>query len=327
MTRVVIRGESVYECDVCKRRERVPTNRQGLDVMPRCNITAGCKGSLHRVTALRDISNTPSFPPEVEGVSDWFQRNVLYTHQQPIRSDTWVVNHNLQNIPILHIFVTRETAAGTTLEPYDNVTTTIVDANTLIVHFPSAQSGQVQCVSLVSKNVVNYTSRALQPETSIPASSSTGEITIATLATDALVDIQIKFSTAVGTTAEYVGIDDVPSIQSAWAGVDAIIVNGRRYVVRSFNIVNGSTASLFSTGVIPSGTSFTISKINGTQILPNQVLILLSNPPHTFADRIYDKCIDTALVNTSAPELYYTAGTAEALSTIVRPTYPLILVV
>lgn len=327
MARVVIRGESVYECDVCKRRERVPTNRQGLDVMPRCNITAGCKGSLHRVTALRDINSTPSFPPEVEGVPDWFQRNVLYIHEQPIRSDTWVVKHNLQNIPILHIFVSRETPSGTTLEPYDNVTTEIVDANTLIVRFLSAQSGQVQCISLVSKNAINYTSRASQVETSIPVSSTSGEVTIATLATDSLVDFQIRFSTTLGTTVEYVGIDDVPSLQSAWAGVDAVIVNGRRYVVRSFNIVNGSTASLFSTGTIPSGTSFTITQINGTQILPNQVLLLLSNPPHTFADRIYDKCIDAALVNASTPELYYTAGTVEAQSTIARPTYPLILVV
>lgn len=327
MARVVIRGESVYECDVCKRRERVPTNRQGLDVMPRCNITAGCKGSLHRVTALRDINNTPSFPPEVEGVPDWYQRNVLYTHEQSIRSDTWVVKHNLQNIPILHILVSRETTSGTTLEPYDNVTIEIVDANTLILRFPSAQSGQAQCVSLVSKNVVNYVSRTTTTDVSIPASSAYGEITIATLATDPLIDLQLRFSTTLGTTVEYVGIDDVPSVQSAWAGVSAVIVNGRRYVVRSFNIVSGSASSLFSTGAIPSGTSFTVSKINGTQLLPNQVLLLLSNTPHTFADRVYDKCIDAALVNASAPELYYTAGTVEAQSTIARSTYPLILVV
>src|SRR5512139_2046272 len=112
MTRVVIRGETVYECDVCKRRQRVPTNRQGIDVLPRCNITAGCKGLLHRVTALRDIASTPTAPPEIEGVSDWYQRNVLHIHQQPIRSDRWVVTHNLQNIPILHIFVSRESNTG-----------------------------------------------------------------------------------------------------------------------------------------------------------------------------------------------------------------------
>lgn len=327
MSRVVIRGESVYECDICKRRSRVPTNRQGLDVMPRCNITSGCKGYLHRVTALRDVNSTPSTPPEIEGVQDWYQRNVLYTHQQPIRSEMWVVEHNLQNIPVMHLFVERESSTGVTLEPYTNFTTEVVDANTLIIRFATAQSGQVQCVSLVSKNAVNYITRpSTSTGASIPASSTSGEITIATLDTTHLVDIQLNFA-AVGTTVGYVGVDNIPSVQSAWIGVNHIIVNGRKYTVRSFNIASGSAAELFATGVIPSGTAFAFSQINGTIIQPNQVLVLLSNTPHTFADRIYDQYIDVTHVSASTPELYYATGAVMAQSSIVRTTYPHILVV
>lgn len=326
MTRVVIRGESVYECDVCKRRIRVPTNRQGMDVMPRCNITAGCRGLLRRVTTLQDINSTPATPPEVEGVQDWYQRNVLYTHQQPIRSDSWVVEHNLQNIPIVHVFVYRDVGDGPVLVPFTEVTVETVNANTSILRFPSAESGQVQCVSLVSKNVVNYTSETSQVTSDIPVSSASGEVTIATLDASSLLDIQLTFSNTMKSVVNYVGVDNVPTVESAWVGTNSVIVNGRKYTVRSFNITSGAP-QLFATDVIPSGTSFVISGVNTVPILPNQVLFLLSRPPHTYADRIYDEYVDAAQVSVTTPEMYYATGTVSTQTTVVRSTYPLILVV
>lgn len=327
MTRVVIRGESVYECDVCKRKERTPTIRQGLDVMPRCNITSGCRGHLHRITALRDINNTPATTPEVEGLADWFQRNVLYTHQQPVRSDTWTVIHNLQNIPNVNVFVHREIDGVQTLVPKEPTEVVTIDANTTELRFASAESGQVQFVSLRSKNTVNYTSQTQSVDIDSPVSSSNGEVTIATMDSAVLVDITITFIAATPVVVTYPGVDTIPSINSAWSGVDGVIVNGKRYTARSFNIKDGTAAQLLAAGTIPSGTPFSITGVNGTPPQAKDVLFLLSTTPHAYTDRVYNQYIDSTQVSSVSPEMYYASGTVSADPSIIKPTYPLILVV
>lgn len=113
MAQITIKGETVYECDVCNRRTRVATSSEGIDVVQRCIITKECTGKLHKVTDIRDINATSSFPPEVAGVQDWFQRRVLYNHTQNIKSSTWTIQHNLQNKPVVYVYTTKQTTAAT----------------------------------------------------------------------------------------------------------------------------------------------------------------------------------------------------------------------
>lgn len=125
MAQILIKGESVYKCDVCMRKIRVLTSREGIDVVNRCTITYGCKGRLHRVKNAEEANATPAFPTEVAGVKDWFQRRVEYTHTQPIKASTWVIKHNLANKPIIYAYATRQCMASATIDP------TQIPANTL----------------------------------------------------------------------------------------------------------------------------------------------------------------------------------------------------
>ena len=330
MTQVVIRGESVYECDVCKRRARTPTNRFGLDVIQRCTITSGCQGKLHRVTALKDINSTPAFPPEVAGLQDWFARNILYTHQQPIKTAVWVVEHDLQNVPVLHTFVHRTVDGEEVLVEQDPIGVDTVDANTTRLTFASAESGQVQCLSPSTKNTTNYDNTlTVAPSTSgIQLSSNIGEITIATLDSSGMVDVTLTFLSSSSTNITYSGIDGVPSIYSPWVGGNAVIVNGKRYTIRSFNLTQTSPApAYFSAGVVANGTAFYLSGINNAPIGANDVLFLMSTAPHTNVDRIYDRYVDAKSVSPTSPETFYEEGKGYVMSSVVKTTYPLILVV
>lgn len=114
MAQILIKGESVYKCDTCNRKIRVATARDGIDVVQRCTITFGCKGKLLRVRDTKEVNDTPAFPEEIPGVRDWFQRRVVYTHNQPIRTKMWIIKHNLQNKPIVYAYVSRQTEASPT---------------------------------------------------------------------------------------------------------------------------------------------------------------------------------------------------------------------
>lgn len=330
MTQVVIRGESVYECDACTRKIRVPTNRYGLDVIQRCTITSGCQGKLHRVTSSKEVNTTPAFPPELEGVQDWFARNILYTHHQTVRASTWTVKHNLQNIPVLHTFVYRIVDGNSVLVEREPDTVVTVDANTTVLKFASAEAGQVQCVSPASKNTVNFDGLAPTAisQDAVQLTSEVGELTIATLAVDPVVSIVLTFPGVASVSITYTNVDLVPSVDSPWVGTSNVLVNGRRYAVRSFNITTSSSAvGYFTSGTISNGASFYVSHINGVAVRPNDALILMSTYPHATVDRVYNKYVDAKSVSLALPETYYSAGKAYALPSVIKTTYPQIIVV
>lgn len=123
MAQILIKGESVYACDVCNRKVRIATSRTGIDVVQRCTITYGCRGKLHRVTEPKEVNATPAFPLEIAGVQDWFQRRVVYNHTQPIKSAVWTIKHNLQNRPIVEAYVVKQTLSSPTYDLTENIPT------------------------------------------------------------------------------------------------------------------------------------------------------------------------------------------------------------
>lgn len=333
MNQVVVKGESVYQCDVCTRKVRVPTNRFGVDVLQRCNITQHCKGKLHRVLLKKDINNTPAFAPEIQGLNDWFQRKVLFTHTQTIETAVWTVNHGLGNQAVLHTFVNRQGVNGqVTLEQEDPVSTRIIDLDTVELTFLQPRSGTVQCVSLTSPNVANAGStKVIVPDTlPLQLTNNTADIAIATLSSANVIDITVEYKSS-GTDpveVEYVNIGSVPSLTSPWVGVRKVVVNGKRYTVRSFNLqttANGAVA--FEAGLIPSGSTFKIQAVNGNSIAQHDVLFLFANAPFASVDRIYDKFADAAMVSTSDPEMYIDSGKGYCRLSAVKSVYPAILVV
>ena len=333
MPKVVVRGESVYQCDVCSRSIRVPTIKQGMDVLQRCIITYGCQGKLYRVTQAKQINETPAFPPEVEGVQDWFQRRVLYTHLQPVQAATWVIKHNLASRPVIHVYVNRIVDGEEQLVTFRPTTITTVDLNTIELTFDVAESGLVQCIALASQNATNPLSTAPTAASTVATqiTSNTGELTLATLNSDPLVGLGLTYLTSgalANVTIEYAGIDAAPSVESPWVGSQIAVINGKKYTIRSFNLTTTPLApSYFGAGAVPNGSAFYVSSYNGAPPTTGEVLILLGRAPYASVDRITDSYIDLSHISTTAPELFYTTGVGYAQPSVIRSTYPPILVV
>jgi len=332
MAKVVVRGESVYQCDQCNRRIRVPSNPEGLDVLQRCIITYNCRGSLRRLTQAKDINSTPAFPPEVQGIQDWFQRRVFYEHTQPVDAQVWTVIHNLANRPIIHAFVNTLVNGKTQLVEDDNFTVRTIDENTTEVTFTRAVSGIIQAISLSSQNSTNPETTPVSNASSLfQVTSDNGEITIATRMTSAdgwdatTVNVTVEYATAQPLTLTYLNVDDTPSIASPWVGAQRIVANGKNYMLRSFNIVNTLPAPAhFAAGEILNGTQFRITKINNTVIAPGDVIVALGKSPYAAVDRVTDKYIDAGRVDTT---FTYDTGKAYVPNEQVRPLYPFITVV
>jgi hypothetical protein len=332
MPKVVVKGESVYKCDICTRSIRVPSNPRGLDVLQRCIITHNCPGKLSRVLNAKDINATPAFPPEVQGVTDWFQRRVFYTHQQPVQSQTWTVKHNLAARPTVYVYVNRIINEQSTLVEIQPVQILTVDQNTIKVVFETAETGSVQCVSLTSQNSINPASTESSSQAlDIQITSDAGELTIATLSAGPLVGIGLTFKTSgvsTDTLIDYAGISTVPSTLSPWAGTQRVVINGALYTVRSFNITTTPLApAYFAAGAIPNGSAFYVNTFNSAPTRPGQCLFLLGRAPYATVDRIYDQYIDASSISATNPKFYYTAGKAYSSTDVIRTTYPPILVV
>lgn len=333
MSQVVVKGESVYECDVCTRKTRVPTNRFGLDVLQRCTITQNCKGVLHKVRLARDINNTPAFPPEIEGLENWFQRRILFTHEQAVESKTWIVEHNLGNKPVLHLYVNKLVDGVVTLVAQEPDSARTIDLNKTELTFERAYSGLVQCVTLASTNVVNSTATSAPAVSTEPLqiTNNSGEISIATLSSASAIDLTLTFTTAStvpNVEIEYVSIDTTASLTSPWVGVRRVVINGRRYTVRSFNIAATANAAVaFEAGLVPSGSAFKITGLEGEPIAQHDVLILTARSPFASVDRVYDKYVDAASISATDPETYWENGKAYCRLAAVKNVYPAILVV
>lgn len=327
---IFVRGETVYQCDVCKREVRVPTSKYSTEVIQRCIITKNCLGKLHKVIITADANEVPAIPPAVPGVADWAQRRVFYLHDQTLDNLVWNIEHNLANRPSVQVFITQLQDGEEVLVETDEFELHVIDLNTVEVHFTTPQKGQAQCLAYSSANTVNPqvgVPTVLEQETILLTNNS--EITIATLDSSTLIDFTITYRTPNVPdgilNVEYVGVDNQPSINSPWAGADRVYVNGRSYTVRSFSITEHPLApSAFGSRLVADGTQFYFSSFS---TLPGQNLILLGTSPFAVVDRIVDRYVDIGLVNQEQPELAYAAGEAYAAPSLIRSAYPLIHVV
>ena len=325
MTKVLARGDSVYECDVCKRRIRVPAQRRGMDVVQRCIITHNCHGKMHRVRLTKEINSTPAFPTELAGVQDWAQRQILYTHNQTVQSFSWVINHKLSNNPNIYTHVARVVDGNEVMVPIEPDVINIIDLNTIEIKFNQAERGLAQCIAAASKNTINpVASAGIAATVDDSLLTNVGELTIATLDTMDNVNLEFTYdspSSTLPVIIEYSGINR-PSTSSAWRDAGNVIINGRRYRVRSFNILTNNPApTYFGQGAIANGSYITIT----SDVKANQVLILMALPPFASADKVTSKYIDCATL-TSTPYIYYNQGDLYAKDDVIKNTYPPIIV-
>lgn len=315
-----------YKCNTCNRSVKVTINATGIEIMQRCIITANCLGKMMRLTTQYDVTNTPSIPPEVAGLTDWSVRSVLNTHAQTVRAAVWNVQHNLENNPTVFVYVNRVVNGIVTLTEFTPKSINIIDMNNTQIVFNQAESGLVQCVALSSQ-------RALTPSTSAVNTNALtdiqlthiGEMTFATLDPTASISFTVMFNSPAAPqpiVIQYLNVSTVPSATSPWVGVNYTSINGKKYYVRSVNILSSLPAPImFQSGMIATGATvyFPNSMVAG------QVLILLANNPMAAVDRIYDKYCDTASVGVSSPQMYYSVGEVYANQSIIKNTYPPII--
>jgi hypothetical protein len=327
---ILVRGEAVYQCDVCKRKIRVPTNKYGLDIIQRCIITKTCPGKLHKVITTAEANKVSSVPPSLPNVQDWSQRRVFYLHEQPIENTIWAIEHNLANKPSVQVFITVQVDGEDVLQEADPLEVRIIDLNNVEVEFASPQKGQAQCLAFSSANTVNPdvgTPTVVAQETM--QLTNNGELTIATADASVLLDITVEYRSVNVpggiVNVDYVGVDNQPSLTSPWVGASKVFLNGRQYTVRSFNIVTQPLApAVFAANMVANGSQFLFPSLGTT---PNQNLILLGTPPFTIVDRVVNKYIDIATINQTQPELLYAGGEAFAAPSIIRSAYPHVYVV
>lgn len=325
MAKILAKGESVYECDVCKRRVRVPTSRTGIDVVQRCIVTSNCRGKLHKLILTKDINATPAFPPEVAGVQDWFQRKVLHTHEQPVQSAKWVINHDLANKPNLYVYVQRYIDGKNVNVETTAYTVKIVDLNTLELTFSQAEQGLAQCITSASQNSTNPSATAgVAVASDDMAITVNGEMTIATLDTADSIVFALTYNSPSSSSPviiEYIGVNN-PTTASPWSGLQYVVVNGKRYRVRSFNITTTQLAPpYFAAGAVASGSTITVTHKPAV----GEMLILLANAPYSSVDRIHGQYIDIATL-APTPRLYYQSGVVYAPPAVIKNTYPPIIV-
>lgn len=317
-----VRGESVYECDVCKRRIRVPNNKTGIDVIQRCIITNNCQGKLHRITLAKDIISTPAFPVEEPGVTDWFQRQKLYTHTQTIQKSTWVVTHNMGNNPSIYVYVYRSVNDKQQLVQVTPKSIKPIDINTCWVIFDAAESGIAQCIASSSQNDINPQQNTTANSTEFQLTHN-GELTFATIDDSQSVALSLTYNSPSSTQPVIVGYTAITgqSVESPWIDVDMAIVNGKKFKIRSVNILTHSPGPIyFEQNAISSGSTVNLTN----SINANTTIILLSNSPYSTPDKITTQYIDAATLFSIA-SLYYNNGELFVNKSVLKNTYPSII--
>ena len=132
----------VYKCDTCKREIEVPQVINGLEVMSRCIITEGCKGTLKQTQVKTSHIRGKLPDPAPVGLKDWLPRQLYYKQQQPIPLRRWKVKHNLGTNPSIQVHI--NLSDGQQLEVQSYVLSHISPFEAQI-EFDEPRSGVVQC--------------------------------------------------------------------------------------------------------------------------------------------------------------------------------------
>jgi hypothetical protein len=313
---------SVYQCDVCKRSIRVPTNKQGITVIRRCIITENCRGTLHLSTTVTDPYSVSPFPPEVTGLNDWTPRNALINFTQGIPSATWTITHNMGTVPSVYAYTFETSPQGdvsyTEIFP---TSTTTVDANTTVLTFSTAYTGVAQCVATSTQSTLVSTTVPVTPAATTIQVSNKLVLTFATLDTNITYPIQFTITPASGNpvTATF-ELTTAPATQSPWSNASTVIVNGKQYTVRPLPILGSTTGQLLlANNTIGNGAGFACNIASY-----GAVLLLLGSAPFTTADQITTKYIDAASL-TATNALFYNNGELYADASYQRNVFPPII--
>lgn len=320
-----------YACDVCNRSVKLPVDPFSVDSSSACKITRDCKGNLTKILSLAQAAKAPTFPTPVANLQDWFARPVFFNFDQTIESDVWTITHNLGIKPAIHAFVNIVVNGAVTPTETSAYEVLVDNLNTISLKFARPFSGQVHCVASASRNYVNpqAANATTTSAVDVPLSTSDGTVAIATLSNNSIVNLQVTFitGTASKVNVTYVGLPIGGTIQSPWAGSSTVVIAGKRYSVRSFNLATTPLApSYFQSGAIPEGATFAVTAIDGIPIKSGELVYLLANKPYSVVDRIRDRYVDGYKhITVDSLPFTYANGMGTVPDTKLSSTYPLII--
>ncbi len=275
-----------YQCSVCKRQIGLVQNQQGLEWIGHCNMTLGCRGTLYQINVLPDyIRGVAS--PDVVGLKNWVQRKVLFNYTQAVARKNWVITHDLGTAPSVVVFVNQPTTENPNNQvevlPEDIIYNTD-DQLTLI--FPVAYAGIAQCIAR-SSNPDLLAPRPVPPTVTVAPTiqlSNQGTVTIATkissVGNPTNVSVSLAYtlgSSAVSTDITYTASNVVSNL-SPWSDTSTVIIKGKAYSVRSFNVQTAETIS----GQVSNGSTVQLTSINSTGTFDIPVVSVALTPTNQF---------------------------------------------
>lgn len=330
-----------YKCNTCKREIEIPENPRGLEVISRCIITDGCRGKLYRIDRKQDFIRG-SFPSAVPGLTDYSARRILYNHEQAVSSDEWYITHNLGISPSVQVLLNRSSSSveadedipcslRNDSETFEQVETTdftveIINANEIIVRFTDPQSGLAQLIARSSAPVITEEEDVAEAATFQLTNNSL--LVIATLndtlssSNNISLDLTFKAPGSVTTITENYTVSPSQVSESPWNDYTSVLIQGRRYRVRSFN----TYVSGMVDGTIPNGSSFYFNQVNSREIDTQEIFILLALDPYADIDKVTNQVIDTSRINAINAEssLFHQDRELFAFTSVIASTFPAI---
>ncbi len=337
-----------YKCTVCKRQIEVLENTEGLEVIQRCIITEGCRGELYRVKRKQGMDRG-SLPPRVPGLLDYTPRRALFNYTQSVQSREWFITHNMGVAPSVQVLIDKPFESTSTIEDipcvfrgvsdaYEQVETTdfeieILNANQIVIRFTDPQSGSAQL--LARSTAFEVTEPATDAQVETFQMTSTGSLlSIATLndvipePNDITIEITYRSPDALTTVVQTYNIGTSANVDSPWDDYTTILIQGKRYKVRTFDVFIPEMAD----GTLPDGSSFYFSALDiqasgsppPRDIEPREVFVLLGLNPYENVDKVKDEIIDTNNITIINAELSLFIADREmyAFDTVIDSTFP-----
>lgn len=301
-----------YKCDKCNRTIMIPQNRKGIEVFNNCIITAQCKGTLQRVSILSDYIQG-GIPATDTKYEDWAPRKILFTTEQKILSNKWIIKHSLNNQPDIVIYGTDVTGAPSTR--ILDFTVNYTSLNTLEITFPVLRTGIIQCIARYDNMFLSEVS-TITSSNFIKNSWNNGfTLAIAEKFTNPVVEFMLippaKTSYNVPVTVSLFNNNS----SMAWGDASRILIAGVIYKVYTIDI---STAITNTT--LYNNYSFYINKINNIDAVKTDCILLISNGI-TSDDKNMNNIVDCVqfkldkLNNISNNELYISES-------VIKSVYP-----
>lgn len=340
-----------YQCSICQRQIELLENQTGLTTFSKCIITNGCKGKLNRIKRNID-SSRGSFPPEVQGLTDYVQRRAFFEYNKQLPSTIWSITHNMGISPAVDVYVYDANNNNlVTLSPDDYVVK-FVNKDSITINFTSSYSGIAQ---LIARNSVKVQPKTLS--STIPSVQVTSDGTFIFAIPKYLTKFYYPPSISPTPTIPYDLNNQIIRIEilvkepnndpvsctetleanlfdTPWNDWNEILVRKRKncYLFtknindfRTFINQNSNTVN------IPTGTQLQITRIDyGTGVFepidPEGLFVLLTNSPYASADKVLNKVVDAANIIDNVNPYFVYNGTEFAVDqSCIEKVYPSIL--